>query len=528
MKMNLRRKIYSWYFAALLASVILIYAVSTPVDTPELIKTYMAILISTLPVILFLEYGIFLRVERVSRAIKADKKTRPILDYGHDEITDIADYINGSMKNKFEMEATLAASKEHVKNTLDDAPILVQRFEPSGKLIYINNTYARHFDILDREKFIAEENVFEFLARKGYDFNLKKDLSVLTLRNSHSENVYKRRSQPGYMMWVNRAIFDSVGNIVEYQVIGVDITRTKQLEEKLTALTNNISTMVIWVDKNLAIKYISDSVIEIQPLFKDQNVDVKTALEGIRMGEVNLFDTLKECSDGDDRIEDIIFIENKVKGFRWYNLTIKPLESGYMILLDDVTEEIQNREKLIKQDLMRDFTFNLISSITSCDLKDIKSAIETFTKDVGNHLGADTVIVSLYDKENARIVARWDSIKESHHFENPPQFALNSRWWNEKIEKHGGHYIFLKDLSQIADVRVNNLLSSHNVKSVIAAPVSFNHTNIGTIFIESHKENDWCEIDALTVKMAGRLIGMALRPAVTKQRDGVRLDKKII
>lgn len=528
MKMNLRRKIYSWYLLALIASIVLIYAVSYPVDMSVLIKTYMAILISTLPVVMFLEYGVFLRVERVNRAIKAEKKPRPILDYGHDEISDIAEYINGSMKNKTELEATLAASKEHVKNALDDAPILVQRFEPDGKLIYINNTYAKHFDIPDREKFVAEENVFEFLARKGYDFDLKKDLSVLTLRSPHSENVYKRRSQPGHMMWVNRAVFDSVGNIVEYQVIGVDITRTKQLEEKLTALTNNISTMVIWVDKNFAIRYVSDSVVEIQPLFKDENVDVKKALEGIRVGEVNLFDTLRECSDGDDRIEDIALIENKVKGFRWYNLTIKSLESGYMILLDDVTEEIQTREKLIKQDLMRDFTFNLISSITSCDLKDIKTAIQTFTKDVGAHLSADTVIVSLYDKENARLVARWDATKEDHHFETPPQFVLNSKWWNEKIEQHGGHYIFLKDLSEVSDIKVNNLLLSHNVKSVIAAPVSFNHTNIGTIFIESHKENDWCEIDALTVKMAGRLIGMALRPAVTKQRDGVRLDKKII
>ena len=151
--MNLRRKIYSWYLATILASMVLVYALRIPANLITLITIYVAILISALPVLLFLEYGIFLRVKRLSKVVKAANEGKPpvIKDYGHDEISDIADFMGDLVKERITLSEELLSSKSRVESVLDDAPVLIQRFDKDGNMIYINRTYAEHFDYRDWE-----------------------------------------------------------------------------------------------------------------------------------------------------------------------------------------------------------------------------------------------------------------------------------------------------------------------------------------------------------------------------------------
>lgn len=525
--MNLRRKVYTWYAITMIASMIFIYALKVPVTLSTLVFVYMAVLLSVLPVVLFLEYGIFLRIKRVHRTVK--RPTDDVKkDYGHDELSEIADFVNEIIKEKFNLSEQLQTSKARVENVLDDAPVLIQRFDKDGNMIYINNTYANHFEIFNREEFVKTQNIFEFLVSKGYDFDLKKDLSALTARNPRSENIYKRRTERGYMMWVNKAVFDEFGNIIEYQTIGIDITKAKEFEERLKLLAESISTIVIWLDTDLSIKYSSDSAAILHPMLRFQeHMDTQKLLSEIKIGNENLLEVAVRCSSTKERFETTQLIKNTGRASKWYSLTVKYLESGIMILLDDINEVITAKVKLEKTEKMRGFAFNLINELTSCDLKDIKKVVTAFSPVLGKFLYADIVIIGLYENKGLRIVSKWDIINDPNLLTNNPSVLASSEWWNFKFDKYSDKDFLINNVLDTEDANVRKMLSANHIQSFIVAPVSFNHTNIGVIFAAS-RNHPFCDIDTQTVKLSGRLIGMTLRPTVIKSKDGVKTDRRVI
>lgn len=527
--MKLRRKIYSWYFFSLIGIWILVYLLKIPVDLMTMIYTNLVLILSSVTIIIFLEYGVFLRVHRINRSIKAGNYKRMLNDYGRDEITDITEFINDILNENSKVSKALETSETSVRSILDDAPILIQCFDKDGNVTYINNTYANHFDIKDMAAFVEKGNVFNFLAEKGYDFDLKKDLSVLTQRKPVGQKVYKRRSESGHLLWVNKALFDEFGNTIEYQTMGIDITEQKSLEEKLKAVTDNISTAVIWLDEEFGVKYASESCERLHAVFAmKRSFKMSMILNEILIEEKTLLDYVNKAAQTKETIKVTARINDRKDGDKWYELTVRPITSGFMVLFDDIDEKVEGKNKLLKTEIMRNFTFDVISEITSCDLKDIKKLIPKFAKDIGVQFDADTVIFSLYEKADVRIVSRWDRDPLNPNFSKVPLFSLTSSWWNKTFDKREEGYALVKDTSECKDSNAAQSLITNGAKTTIIVPISFNHTNIGSIFIESHKAKSWCEIDALTIKMIGRLIGMALRPAVSKVKDGVKFDKRII
>ncbi|MEL6148519.1 MAG: PAS domain-containing sensor histidine kinase [Chloroflexota bacterium] len=121
---------------------------------------------------------------------------------------------------------------EHLyENVIRDQTDYISRFKPDGTRILVNEAYCKSRES-DYES-IMQEDVFEAAQERG--MLLRGVLALLTEDNPIGRHTIKRAMTDGtevWEEWVNRAIFDGHGNVVEYQAVGRDITAQKMLEHR--------------------------------------------------------------------------------------------------------------------------------------------------------------------------------------------------------------------------------------------------------------------------------------------------------
>ncbi|MCP4339023.1 MAG: PAS domain S-box protein [Desulfobulbaceae bacterium] len=110
---------------------------------------------------------------------------------------------------------------------------LICRFDPQGKLTFVNDAYCRyygvsHIDILGTN-FLP--NIYEDdlpLVRDHF-----KTLTPLKPDKTIEHRVCLPDGKIAWQQWCGRALYDRAGNVFEYQAVGRDITKLKEAEAKL-------------------------------------------------------------------------------------------------------------------------------------------------------------------------------------------------------------------------------------------------------------------------------------------------------
>jgi PAS domain S-box-containing protein len=130
-------------------------------------------------------------------------------------------------------EAALRQSEADYRAVVEDQTELICRFLPNGVLTFVNQAYCRYFDrqleeilhngfmslIPEEERALVAQNIASLSADKPYI--------------SHEHRVILPTGEIRWHQWMNRAIFNDQGQIVEYQAVGQDITDRKQAEAAL-------------------------------------------------------------------------------------------------------------------------------------------------------------------------------------------------------------------------------------------------------------------------------------------------------
>jgi PAS domain S-box-containing protein len=127
----------------------------------------------------------------------------------------------------------LVESQERYRAVVEDQTEFISRFLPDGTHIFVNDAYCRYFgktaDEIIGTKF--KPAIFPEDAER-----IRSHLQSLT--PDHPERMLEHRIiLPGgnvrWQQWSDRAIFDDLGNIREYQSVGRDITDQKRSEDEL-------------------------------------------------------------------------------------------------------------------------------------------------------------------------------------------------------------------------------------------------------------------------------------------------------
>jgi PAS domain S-box-containing protein len=137
------------------------------------------------------------------------------------------------ISDRKQAEEALRQSEAHYRAIVEDQTELICRFLPNGVLTFVNQAYCRYFDrrledilhngfmpmIPEEDRALVAENIASLSADKPYI--------------SHEHRVILPTGEIRWHQWMNRAIFNDQGQIVDYQAVGQDITDRKQAEDAL-------------------------------------------------------------------------------------------------------------------------------------------------------------------------------------------------------------------------------------------------------------------------------------------------------
>ncbi len=134
--------------------------------------------------------------------------------------------INGSGAEYAEKEL------DRYRDMVENLPALICRFQADGTLTYVNRAYREFFG--NGEPLVGR-NLLDFIPEAQHG-QVKAHFTALT---PQSPTVIYERQAIGsngiaaWQEWTDRAVFDSAGQVIEYQSLGRNITDRKQVEEAL-------------------------------------------------------------------------------------------------------------------------------------------------------------------------------------------------------------------------------------------------------------------------------------------------------
>ncbi|HIK11401.1 MAG TPA: PAS domain S-box protein [Oscillatoriaceae cyanobacterium M33_DOE_052] len=195
----------------------------------------------------------------------------------------------------------LRHSSARYRAIVEDQTELVCRFKPDGTLTFVNDAYCRYFQT-QAEAEIG--NSFLTIVAPGEVERVLEHLAELTVESPVGKiehEVILPSSEVRIQQWIDRALFDEAGNVVEFQSVGRDVTDRVQAEralrerdELLAAIAANIPGVIfrwsVQKDGAISLLYISDGLTElmgIEPAAAFANPDL--VLQAIHPEDRNLF-----------------------------------------------------------------------------------------------------------------------------------------------------------------------------------------------------------------------------------------------
>ncbi|MBD2102596.1 PAS domain S-box protein [Leptolyngbya sp. FACHB-261] len=140
-------------------------------------------------------------------------------------------------------EAELQQSEARYRAIVEDQTELIARYLPDTTLIFVNEAYCRYFG-KSREQLIGRP----FLQLVPPEEHESLLACIETLSREKPVAIYEHPvlSSEGvvWQQWVDRAIVDAQGQVVEFQGVGRDITERKRVEEALRASEENFRRLI--------------------------------------------------------------------------------------------------------------------------------------------------------------------------------------------------------------------------------------------------------------------------------------------
>ena len=141
-------------------------------------------------------------------------------------------------------EEALQQSEDRYRAVMEDMPVLICSFLPSGEITFVNKAYCEFFGSTYGElvgtKFLS-------LIPKSDQKTVMENICALTVASpaqSHEHKVIAPSGDIRWQRWTNRALFNDQGKTIGYQSIGMDVTERKQAEEALRQERNRAQKLL--------------------------------------------------------------------------------------------------------------------------------------------------------------------------------------------------------------------------------------------------------------------------------------------
>jgi diguanylate cyclase (GGDEF)-like protein/PAS domain S-box-containing protein len=164
-----------------------------------------------------------------------------------------------------------AAEKQVVyEGIVESQAELVSLAKPNGEITFVNQAYARHYNREPHE--LIGTNLLDYVPADARDAveELLREVCCSAATIESENLVAATNGETRWIAWTNRAIFAPDGSVTAIQSVGRDIERRvlaerrlKESEARYRLLADNVSDMVLQIDRDLVRRYISPSSREL-------------------------------------------------------------------------------------------------------------------------------------------------------------------------------------------------------------------------------------------------------------------------
>ena len=266
----------------------------------------------------------------------------------------------------------LRRSEERYRAIIEDQTEMICRSLPDTTLTFVNDSYARYFEKTPEElvgrKFIEFLPAADAIKMREFLAGFLPDEPVKTAEH----RVIRNDGEECWHQWMDRAIFDDVGDLVEFQSVGRDITERKRTEAALQnseelnrAVLGSLRDQIAVLDRHGEIIAVNDGWTR----FADENggngVGVGANYLDVCRSSITSYPDARTSLDGIESVLDKRVPQYREEyscetpgGEKWFVLSVTPLllpEGGAVVSHIDVSERkvvenalVENREELRK------------------------------------------------------------------------------------------------------------------------------------------------------------------------------------
>jgi len=170
--------------------------------------------------------------ERKIAELDLGKKNEEIAA-AYEQLTAIEEELRTNFEDLVKSQHALQESEERYRNVVEDQTEFICRFRPDGTHVFVNDAYCRYFKKSRREIighiFIPEIPEEDCKSIVHHFKSLTPENPVASI----DHRIIMPDGSICWQRWVDRAIYDESGALVEYQSVGRDITEYKRTEEAL-------------------------------------------------------------------------------------------------------------------------------------------------------------------------------------------------------------------------------------------------------------------------------------------------------
>ncbi|MDP2842900.1 MAG: PAS domain S-box protein [Acetobacterium sp.] len=241
--MRLKRSDYPRYFTALAENrIIAVEDARHDERTEEFIESYLI----PLNIMSMLDVPIRRGGQIVGIVCREHTGQTRIWDpHEQDFAASVADLISSALERaeRKTIEEALFESERRYRGVVEDQTELISRFRPDGTYVFVNDAYCRFFSV-ERDHIVGKK--FSPVIPPDDQILIGKHLPSLTKDAPVAEITHRiilPDGQVRWLRWIDRAIFNEQGEVVEYQSVGRDISWQKQVEETLSRANQKLSLL---------------------------------------------------------------------------------------------------------------------------------------------------------------------------------------------------------------------------------------------------------------------------------------------
>lgn len=164
-----------------------------------------------------------------------------------------------------QVEAALSASEERYRGIVETQTEMICRWTPDEKVTFVNEAFCRYFD-KTREALIGI-SAFATVYPDDIPYVMQMSRKQTPQQPSvtYEHRVQKADGEIRWHQWTDHAIFDELGNIVEYQSVGRDITKLKLAEEaerKQREFAEALASTAMLISSTLNLDEVLDRILD--------------------------------------------------------------------------------------------------------------------------------------------------------------------------------------------------------------------------------------------------------------------------